>query len=142
MQTPGSKVIVLGTRFSIEASKDRTEVAVIEGTVRLEAKEGERTFVEVTTGEVARVNERGVTSKEMQVVYWDGKKRVHVRGCRRLTTDPQELAKLQKMTLAEARAKGLPLCSKCPGSTTPGLSPKAKRARMKRKRDAQKKQAP
>jgi hypothetical protein len=50
-------------------------------------------------------------------VYWDGKgKRVHVKECRRLTKDPDELAKLQKMTLAEAKAKGLPACSRCPGS--------------------------
>lgn len=50
----------------------------------------------------------------------DDKKRVHRIGCKRLTTDPKELAKLKKMTLDEAEAKGLPLCSRCPGSTTPG----------------------
>ena len=50
-------------------------------------------------------------------VYWDGQgKRVHVEGCRRLTKDAQELAKLQKMTAADARAKGTPPCSRCPGS--------------------------
>jgi len=53
-------------------------------------------------------------------VYSGGGKRVHVVGCRRLTTDPGELAKMTKMTLAEAEAKGLPLCSRCPGSTTSG----------------------
>ena len=49
------------------------------------------------------------------VVYYFGKKRVHVEGCRRLTTKEGAT----KMTLAEAEAKGLPLCSRCPGSTTP-----------------------
>lgn len=53
------------------------------------------------------------------VYHAKGKKRVHVVGCRRLTTDPEELAKMEKMTLAEAKEKGLPLCSRCPGSTTP-----------------------
>lgn len=55
-------------------------------------------------------------------VYHAGKKRVHIIGCRRLTSNPDELAKLTKMTLAEAQAKGLPPCSRCPGSTTPGKS--------------------
>lgn len=51
------------------------------------------------------------------IVYWNGTgKRVHVEGCPRLTTDADELAKLQKMTLAEAEAKSLPACSRCPGS--------------------------
>jgi uncharacterized protein YodC (DUF2158 family) len=50
------------------------------------------------------------------VVYYFGKKRVHVEGCRRLTTKEGAT----KMTLAEAEAKGLALCSRCPGSTTPG----------------------
>lgn len=54
------------------------------------------------------------------VVYHGGQGRVHVEGCRRLTKDPAELAKMTKMTLAEAEAKGLPLCSRCPGSTTSG----------------------
>lgn len=121
VQTPKAKVIVLGTSFSIEASKDHTEVAVTEGTVRLKAGDGEQASVEVGAGEVARVNKRGLTTKKTQIVYWDGQaKRVHARGCRRLTTDPEELAKMTKMTLAEARKKGLPLCSRCPGSTTPG----------------------
>jgi hypothetical protein len=54
-------------------------------------------------------------------VYWDGKgKRCHIAGCPRLTKDPAELAKMQKLTLAEAEAKGIPLCSRCPGSTTAG----------------------
>lgn len=48
------------------------------------------------------------------------KRRVHVEGCRRLATDPAERAKLTEMTLAEANAKGLELCSRCPGSTTVG----------------------
>lgn len=49
-------------------------------------------------------------------VYHSGGKRVHVVGCQRLTGD---LTSMKKMTLAEAEAKGLPLCSRCPGSTTP-----------------------
>jgi len=59
-------------------------------------------------------------SGDITVYYVEGKKRVHVEGCRRLTTDPKILATMTKMTLAEAEAKGLPLCSRCPGSTTPG----------------------
>jgi len=51
------------------------------------------------------------------VYYAEGKKRVHVKDCRRLTGD---LAQWTKMTMDEARKKGLPLCSRCPGSTTPG----------------------
>lgn len=54
------------------------------------------------------------------VVYHDGKNRVHVAECKRLTKDPQQLAKFKKLTLAEAESKGLQLCSKCPGSDTPG----------------------
>jgi hypothetical protein len=49
-----------------------------------------------------------------------GKGRVHVEGCRRLSNDPAERAKMTKMTLAEAEANGLPLCSRCPGSNTQG----------------------
>ncbi|PXA03522.1 hypothetical protein DDZ13_11095 [Coraliomargarita sinensis] len=50
-------------------------------------------------------------------VYWNGSgKRVHIEKCRRLTDDPAELAKLTKMTLAEAKVKELPPCSRCPGS--------------------------
>jgi arylsulfatase A-like enzyme len=51
------------------------------------------------------------------VYHVEGKKRVHVKGCRRLTAD---LDTLEKMTLDEAMKKGLPPCSRCPGSTTPG----------------------
>jgi len=58
-------------------------------------------------------------SGDTTVYYTEGKNRVHVVGCRRLTTDPKILATMTKMTLAEAEAKGLPLCSRCPGSTTP-----------------------
>jgi len=53
-------------------------------------------------------------------VYYGGKKRVHVGNCRRMPKDPAKRAGMTKMTLAEAEAKGLPLCSRCPGSTTPG----------------------
>jgi len=59
-------------------------------------------------------------SGDTTVYHAKGKKRIHVVGCKRLTTDPAELAKMEKMTLAEAEAKGLPLCSRCPGSTTLG----------------------
>jgi uncharacterized protein (UPF0335 family) len=58
--------------------------------------------------------------KEMMVYQPVGMKRVHVEECKRLTKDPAELAKHTKMTLAEAKAKGLQTCSKCPGSSTPG----------------------
>ena len=49
------------------------------------------------------------------VYHAEGARRVHVEGCRRLTSTKE----MTKMTLAEARAKGLPLCSRCPGTTTP-----------------------
>jgi hypothetical protein len=69
------------------------------------------------TGAAARfpANLPGDTS-----VYYGGGPRSHVKGCRRLTKDPAELAKMTKMTLAEAEAKGLWLCSRCPGSTVAG----------------------
>lgn len=54
------------------------------------------------------------------VYHMEGKNRVHVATCRRLPKDAAELAKFTKMTLKEAEAKGPQLCSKCPGSTTPG----------------------
>ncbi len=54
------------------------------------------------------------------VYHMEGKNRVHVADCRRLPKDPAERAKYKTMTLAEAEKKGLPLCSKCPGSDTPG----------------------
>ena len=57
---------------------------------------------------------------DMMVYHEEGKKRVQREGCRRLTTDPRILATITKMTLTEAEEKGLPLCSRCPGSTTPG----------------------
>lgn len=63
-------------------------------------------------------------SADTIVFHEAGKKRVHVDGCRRLTDDPAERAKLSKMTLAEAEAKGLALCSRCPGSSTPGKEEK------------------
>ena len=59
-------------------------------------------------------------SAETAVFQETGKMRVHVEGCRRLTNDPAERAKLAKMMFAEAKAKGLELCSRCPGSTTTG----------------------
>lgn len=54
------------------------------------------------------------------VYHMKGKNRVHVAQCRRLPKDDEELAKYTKMTLKEAEDKGLELCSKCPGSSTPG----------------------
>jgi len=57
---------------------------------------------------------------ETTVYHEEGKQRVHVEGCRRLATDPKILATMTKMTLAEAEEEGLKLCSRCPGSTTPG----------------------
>jgi hypothetical protein len=59
-------------------------------------------------------------SGDITVYHEEGKNRVHREGCRRLTTDPEILATMTKMTLAEAEEKGLPLCSRCPGSTTSG----------------------
>ena len=56
-----------------------------------------------------------VSKEETTVFYIEGKKRVHVNGCRRLPDDRDELS---TMTLAEAEKKDLPLCSRCPGSTT------------------------
>ena len=48
---------------------------------------------------------------EITVYHAEGKNRVHVKACKRLTGD---LAGYKTMTLAEAEAKGLPLCSRCP----------------------------
>ena len=59
-------------------------------------------------------------SDDTVVYHAPGKNRVHVKECKRLTKDPAELAKLTKMTYAEAKEKNLPLCSRCPGSTTTG----------------------
>jgi hypothetical protein len=50
------------------------------------------------------------------IVYFSGKKRVHLQGCPRYkSADPSSFT---TMTWAEAQAKGLSLCSRCPGSTT------------------------
>lgn len=46
-----------------------------------------------------------------------GKNRVHLEGCRRL---PDDRSGMITMTMAEAQKKGLPPCSRCPGSTTAG----------------------
>jgi hypothetical protein len=59
------------------------------------------------------------TDPSTTTAYVGAGKKCHVEGCKRLTKDPVELAKLQKMTLAEAIAKGFPPCSKCPVQTTP-----------------------
>jgi len=60
-------------------------------------------------------------SGETTVFHENGKNRVHIDGCRRLSDDPAVRATMTTMTLAEAEAKGLPPCSRCPGSETPGL---------------------
>jgi len=62
----------------------------------------------------------GLPPDDATVYYNEGKKRVHIVGCRRLPTDPKQLEKFTTMTYAQAKAKGLPLCSRCPGSTTHG----------------------
>ncbi len=59
-------------------------------------------------------------SGDTVVYHMEGKNRIHVSNCRRFPKDPAERAKYKQMTLKEAEAKGLVLCSKCPGSTTPG----------------------
>ncbi len=59
-------------------------------------------------------------SGDLLVYHQEGKNRVHCQGCRRLTTAPEILATMTKMTLAEAEAKGLPLCTRCPESLTIG----------------------
>ena len=125
VRSPKANVIVLGTQLTIDVSNAHTEVLVDEGAVRMEAKDGDRTFVVIKAGEYARVSENGRISKAAQFVYWDGSaKRVHVKVCRRITHAPEKLAAMTIMPLAEAKAKGLPLCSRCPGSTTPGKRPK------------------
>ncbi|MCB1129638.1 MAG: hypothetical protein KDN05_00815 [Verrucomicrobiae bacterium] len=58
-------------------------------------------------------------SDDTVVYHSPGKNRVHVEACKRLTKDPAELAKFTRMSYADATKKGLPLCSRCPGSTTP-----------------------
>jgi len=68
--------------------------------------------------ESSKTDPAGKPSEDSKVFYVEGKKRVHVDGCKRLSNDPAERAKMTKMTMAEAEAKDLPLCSKCPGSTT------------------------
>ncbi|MEM0926993.1 MAG: sulfatase-like hydrolase/transferase, partial [Planctomycetota bacterium] len=57
---------------------------------------------------------------DITVYHEPGKKRFHREGCRRLTSDRKLRAAMTKMTLAEAEAQGLPLCSRCPGSSTAG----------------------
>ncbi len=48
-------------------------------------------------------------------VYWGGAKRVHVADCIRYQSlRPEQKASMKEMTLAEARAQGLELCSRCP----------------------------
>ena len=53
-------------------------------------------------------------------VYWNGGKRGHIDGCPRLPKDAAELAKMPVKTYGEMIAGGALLCSRCPGSTTPG----------------------
>ena len=67
--------------------------------------------------EEEKPSEAAKVSGDTTVYHLEGKNRVHVKECKRLAGD---MEKMTKMTLAEAEAKGLPLCSRCPGSTTPG----------------------
>ena len=57
---------------------------------------------------------------DIQVWHPDGKMYVHREGCPRLTTHEVERAKMETMTLEEAREHGWQLCSKCPGVATTG----------------------
>ena len=59
-------------------------------------------------------------SGETPVYHVAGKNRVHVEDCKRPTQDSSKRAKLAEMTLTEAKAKGLELCTKCPGGTASG----------------------
>ena len=59
-------------------------------------------------------------SGDTTVYHAEGKNRVHLEECKRLPKEPAERATFAKITYAEAKAKNLPLCSRCPGSTTPG----------------------
>ncbi len=65
-------------------------------------------------------------------VYWDGGKRGHVDGCRRLPQDPAELAKITVTTFGKMKAGGAELCSRCPGSTTPGKGKKSESSSKKK----------
>lgn len=52
-------------------------------------------------------------------VYREGSKaRVHVKACRRYKSKDPGI--FTSMKYSEAEAKGIPLCSRCPGSTTAG----------------------
>jgi hypothetical protein len=66
------------------------------------------------------VTAQAAHSPDTLVYHAAGKNRAHVKDCRRMPKDPAEIAAMTTMTLAEAEAKGLPLCSRCPGSTTEG----------------------
>ncbi len=60
------------------------------------------------------------TAADTKVYYAEGKKRVHVADCKRYQAFTLEQKNaMVSMTFAEAEAKELPLCSRCPGSTTP-----------------------
>lgn len=59
-------------------------------------------------------------SEGTTVYHAKGKNRVHVKECKRLPKEAAELATFTEITYAEAKKKSLPLCSRCPGSTTPG----------------------
>jgi hypothetical protein len=63
----------------------------------------------------------GKPSGDTTVYHAKGKGRVHVAECRRYKRlSDKEKAAMTEMTLEEAEKKGLPLCSRCPGSTTAG----------------------
>ncbi|HKL20936.1 MAG TPA: hypothetical protein VJ904_03975 [Tichowtungia sp.] len=66
-------------------------------------------------------NETAQLTDETIVYYVPGKKRCHLADCRRRNET------MSQMTWAEARAQGLKLCSRCPGSTTAGAPKKDKK---------------
>ncbi|HAV13755.1 MAG TPA: hypothetical protein DCX06_09760 [Opitutae bacterium] len=66
------------------------------------------------TASVSAGANAGISSDTL--VYWTGKKRVHFKDCRRMPTDPEEIAAMKQMTYAEALAQGLETCSRCPNS--------------------------
>jgi len=117
----GKRVHVVGCR---RLTKDPAELAKMLKMTLAEAEAKGRPLCSKCPGSTTDQNKpaSGGANEpdDNATVYYGGKKRVHITGCRRLTKDPAELAKMTKMTYGEAKAKGLPLCSRCPGSTTQG----------------------
>jgi len=74
-----------------------------------------------TTSKDTGMASSAIHTADQSVYYTEGTKRCHVADCRRYKRlSPEQQAKMVKTTLSEAEAKGLPLCSRCPGSTTHG----------------------